>query len=431
MADARERTQVELILQDREGQIAAHPEGWRDGTLSYLYRTDTILIRAADEGLVTAVLNELQTRPRREGSEDLDRVGPRDVVALNVDVPGEYRERGGLIGLLDDVGARIGVGRARPEHLLYVCGHPCPATEPEEVSGRSQPTHQWPHHHPTHGGGCCCRRADAGPGSDGWGVSMLCFYTGLDHPTAASTPWLADATGDQDPAVGGGVIGAYGGHGTFAAGCARVIAPRADVHVSDALIPAIGAEFERVVARKIAEALDDLVDRLTPDILVYTFATKTHRDAGLMAFDALYDERLSTMKGLAVLAPAGNDGWSERMYPAAYPWVGSVGALDASGTGRAQYSNRGPWVDVWAPGTDLVNAFASGTFTTTETQPPEQRTFQGMARWSGTSFATPTVAGMVAARASARSMSAAAAWQDLLAEARASAVPGTGPVLVP
>jgi len=137
------------------------------------------------------------------------------------------------------------------------------------------------------------------------------------------------------------------------------------------------------------------------------------------------------MKGLAVLAPAGNDGWSERMYPAAYPWVGSVGALDASGTGRAQYSNRGPWVDVWAPGTDLVNAFASGTFTTTETQPPEQRTFQGMARWSGTSFATPTVAGMVAARASARSMSAAAAWQDLLAEARASAVPGTGPVLVP
>ena len=118
-------------------------------------------------------------------------------------------------------------------------------------------------------------------------------------------------------------------------------------------------------------------------------------------------------------------------WPAAFPWTVSVGAPDPDGAKGAVYSNFGSWVDLYAAGMDLVNAFPPGTYTCKE--PPnvgQVRQFDGLASWSGTSFATPTVAGHH--RTDARTgESARAAADALLAIGSDARSAGVGSVLSP
>jgi hypothetical protein len=71
--------------------------------------------------------------------------------------------------------------------------------------------------------------------------------------------------------------------------------------------------------------------------------------------------------GLVVVAAAGNEGREDRRYPAAYPSVVGVGAIDRDGK-LFRSSNRGPWVELYAPGVEVLStvpgsafAFGSGT----------------------------------------------------------------------
>jgi len=95
--------------------------------------------------------------------------------------------------------------------------------------------------------------------------------------------------------------------------------------------------------------------------------------------------------GVLFIAASGNDGSSLKHWPAAsdLPNVLSIGAIDPDGT-MAPYSNYGSWVDLAAPGTDICLARAT---------PFSTATFCG---WSGTSFATPFVAGEAALLAQAQ-----------------------------
>lgn len=87
-------------------------------------------------------------------------------------------------------------------------------------------------------------------------------------------------------------------------------------------------------------------------------------------------------RGIAVVVAAGNDGRDAcSVSPAREPTAITVGAT-ASNDARAPYSNYGTCVDLFAPGTSIKSAWFSSTSATNTI--------------SGTSMASPHVAGMVA-----------------------------------
>jgi subtilisin family serine protease len=234
--------------------------------------------------------------------------------------------------------------------------------------------------------------------------------------------------------TGANVIKPYEAHGTFVAGVARCIAPAADIFVANAFKVA-GSTLETHLARHLDAALADGYD-----LFHLSITAPTRNDLPLISFEG-WLRRLHQYKGVACVVSAGNSGSALPTWPAAFPQVVSVGALAADWRSRAFFSNYGPWVDVYAPGRDLINAFASGTYTCytapygsigANGQPVgQERTFYGMAKWSGTSFSTPIVTGLIAARMSRTGENGKEAAAALLAEAQAQAIPGVGPILLP
>ncbi|MDY6911633.1 MAG: S8 family serine peptidase [Chloroflexota bacterium] len=84
-------------------------------------------------------------------------------------------------------------------------------------------------------------------------------------------------------------------------------------------------------------------------------------------------------KGVVVVAAAGNAGTTVPIYPAHYPNCIAVAATDETDT-RASFSTYGNWVDVAAPGVSIYTTAKGG----------------GYSPGSGTSFASPHVAGLAA-----------------------------------
>ena len=432
----------------RDREIPIEIGGFRDyaeddddlhpGGIAFMYAKDRILTRErylGGEG-GTHGLQRIQDARKQRGVLDvlqqthgIEEVAVRrvvnDVVLIDLNLPrhedasaaGTPEGDGGTAGggrpdvlrFLDSIDAELGPGIATPDHVLTAANGtmtPCSATEPQQVYPTAGP---YP---------AVCRDGGAR-------VRIFQADTGLVTGAAETFPWLAGVHGDPDPRESNGTIRPYGGHGTFVAGVLRCMAPQAHVHVENVFDTA-GSALESEVAMRLNAAFG-----FGFEIVHITASCHTRKNVPPQALEG-WLELLRPYKGVICVAEAGNNHTKRPAWPGAFRDVLSVGALATDWRHRADFSNYGGWVDVYAPGENLINAIGSGTYTCQI--PPnvnQVRTFSGLAQWSGTSFSAPIVTGLIAARMARCGESAREAAAALLAKARAQTIPGVGPALFP
>jgi hypothetical protein len=160
----------------------------------------------------------------------------------------------------------------------------------------------------------------------------------------------------------------YTGHGTAVADIAHIVAPSSDL-LSIRVLDSDGVGDTFNVAQGIIAAVDHGAD-------IINLSLGSYGDS-IVLRDAV---NYATTKGVAIVAATGNDGIEQVSYPAAYDGVIGVTAVDASGQ-FADFSNYGDTVDFGAPGVGVYTAWDLDS----------ERSF------SGTSAASPFVAGAIAA----------------------------------
>ena len=409
-------------LFSREGteiEVAYTPAGEVD----YIYVVDQLL--AVDRGdnieRLQRLLPGLHRADRHQLGDLGDRPLPGDLAVLSI----EALEEGRLtvpeaLDLLDE---RLGDDNpalhdreplATPVHIMHTAKL-CAASEPAVPCG--SPPRPCPP--PSH--------AEEGRYPVRLGISDTGLVRDLN---LGLCPWMAGVDGEEDPlgpVLRGGLrsIPYDAGHGTFVSGIARCMAPGAIVYVGNHF-PKSGGELEYVVVSRI----EQLIATQAPDLVNLSAGTYTRKNWPLLSFS----EFRLRHGHITLVASAGNDSTDREFWPAASPppLTIAVGALGADYQNLAYFSNYGPWVDVYAPGEGLVNAFATGDYTYQEPpKRPARQIFRGIARCDGTSGSAPLVAGLIAAEMSRTGHPAPDAVNEVLQAAAARAIGGIGPVLFP
>lgn len=408
--DLRRKTaevQLALVKQALGGGNAGLGAFWGDHAEKdgfFLYRPGHVLLMADNLEILESFFQERAGDYASDGriADEL----PGGV--LLYEVPRRADGRDDLPALLDEIDGSGRDGVARPDHLLYVTpngwGGLCPASEPD-LPPRPGPV---PAMSDFQDGGADIRVSVV---DTGW------------HALAAKnsqTPWLAAGYvgGDPDKGISNNAIKPYAGHGTFVAGVIRCLAPKAIIEHEGIFVHA-GAVFESEVSKELNEAMGD-----SPHLISISAGCYTRNNLGLLAFEALA-MALKWVEGEEaplVVAAAGNDYGQRTFWPAAYDWVLAVGSLEST-PGKiavSDFSNVGSWVNVYAQGRNVVNAFPAGKYVCSEPkQQGAQRDFSGLAQWSGTSFATPIVTGAIAAYMSKHKVSARKARDEVLKSGKA------------
>lgn len=408
----RVRVQVGIVRRAFGGDVAvAAADGPKvaedDADIGFLFRPGHAIVR--DEAAFERVFGFFGDRQEIYAG-NIDRVPERSSESgILVRMPSRNDGRDDVLATLEEIDEAFGLDRdaevgadavrrqdvhsrenplVTPDHVLYVTtnkGGLCPAGEPQMVRAKGP----WPPENPD--------------GSAGKDVRVSVVDTGLwkgalTHPVTDDWMEGVDCDPKDEEDVDPDAIHEYAGHGTFVSGVIQCLAPGSTVDV-EGLLTKGGAVFEKDICEQLHDALDS---KGHPQVISISAGTYTRKNMALLGF-----QMLAAVHGLddgeetLVVAAAGNDNTDEPFYPAAFPWVVGVGSVDANGK-RSKFSNYGEWVDVYARGSNLVNAFPEGTYKCVE--PPnvgQIRTFHGLARWSGTSFSTPIVSGLIAARMSA------------------------------
>ena len=135
----------------------------------------------------------------------------------------------------------------------------------------------------------------------------------------------------------------YLGHGTFIASMLIRLVPDA------VIVPLRCFDDGTASPALLAQAIYDAVDVFDCNVIHMSWGVPNEDEVLHEAIRYAYD------RGVLLIASAGNDGNDRLWFPAVWPEVVSVGALDENGE-LASFSKTGTSVDVYAPGTNLTGA---------------------------------------------------------------------------
>ncbi|MFI2433192.1 S8/S53 family peptidase [Streptomyces sp. NPDC018693] len=400
-----------------------------DDSAEFIYEKGVVLARDGEEAALVentvrghfAAAAGLVADQVRRGGAATNRSG---VTRIQVGDPGQGGRHGdravaGALRALREAEGRAGRRLVSRNHVVSIAVNACPGDEPVPAPVTEPPNPA---------------AAEAVHDAD-TAVKVLVVDTGLTHDYRHCS-LLAHTDGDAQltETDEDGVLQQYVGHGTFIAGLVAAVAPNTDITVRNTLHDA-GAVLESEFGEKLFDAVEQ---GGWPDILSLSAGTSNGRVDGLLGLDAFMRELRE--QDTLLVAAAGNNASATPFWPAAYAslpeyadCVLSVGALRGDGEFGACFSNHGAWVRVYAPGERLTSAFTGydapvpyvyqhSTFDACRygfgydctcrsprhtgvlseaSGKPDQVMFEGLASWSGTSFATPVAAGLVAAHMTA------------------------------
>jgi len=205
-------------------------------------------------------------------------------------------------------------------------------------------------------------------------VLVAVIDTGIDytHPELSERyvplgyDWVND---DNDPFDDNG-------HGTHVAGIIAAtinnsigIAGLAQVNImAEKCLTRDGWGYYSWVAQAIKDAADKGADIISMSLSGY-YDNELLHDAVKYAYD----------RGVLIIAAAGNDDSSMKVYPAGYEEVIAVAATGKNDE-KAPFSNYGKWIELSAPGVDIISTWPHNSYVSA----------------SGTSMACPHVTGVAA-----------------------------------
>lgn len=217
---------------------------------------------------------------------------------------------------------------------------------------------------------------DAWPSSQGEGIKVFICDTGIDsdHPDLVPNlktgkSFVTSESSTED----------FHGHGTHCAGTVAAafndqgvvgVAPYAYLYPVKVLSSSGSGNWSWLIA-----ALDWIMDKKGARIASMSLGGGGAPEALKDMCESAYND------GVLLVAAAGNAGPGNNTvgFPARYPEVIAVSAVDSSDT-IANFSSRGPEVEICAPGVNVLSTTRGG----------------GYGRMSGTSMACPHISGVAA-----------------------------------